>query len=181
MNNGIWKLKKKDWEQTHPATVTQSHWTHLFSVFQINSPRHLPLKGCGKVVQAACGGTQVAVLNGQFVQIHLETILLNVDTYVTCEDELQSYRRQGDWDFRFSGCLEWTEAFWPDEQFKWTLVHEISQKSESTFCLLVASQITCWTVWFIVWFHRYLWIYIFDATTGITPVVSGKSIKNKTT
>uniref|UniRef100_A0A667XFN1 RCC1 like n=2 Tax=Myripristis murdjan TaxID=586833 RepID=A0A667XFN1_9TELE len=30
---------------------------------QINSPRHLPLKGCGKVVQAACGGTQVAVLN----------------------------------------------------------------------------------------------------------------------
>lgn len=32
---------------------------------QINSPRHLPLKGCGKVVQAACGGTQVAVLNEQ--------------------------------------------------------------------------------------------------------------------
>uniref|UniRef100_A0A3P8WC91 RCC1 like n=1 Tax=Cynoglossus semilaevis TaxID=244447 RepID=A0A3P8WC91_CYNSE len=30
---------------------------------QINSPRLLPLKGCGKVVQAACGGTQVAVLN----------------------------------------------------------------------------------------------------------------------
>uniref|UniRef100_A0A3Q2CFD9 RCC1 like n=1 Tax=Cyprinodon variegatus TaxID=28743 RepID=A0A3Q2CFD9_CYPVA len=30
---------------------------------QINSPRRLPLKGCGKVVQAACGGTQVAVLN----------------------------------------------------------------------------------------------------------------------
>uniref|UniRef100_A0A7N8X1T9 RCC1 like n=1 Tax=Mastacembelus armatus TaxID=205130 RepID=A0A7N8X1T9_9TELE len=30
---------------------------------QINSPRHLPLKDCGKVVQAACGGTQVAVLN----------------------------------------------------------------------------------------------------------------------
>uniref|UniRef100_A0A8C9XR03 RCC1 like n=1 Tax=Sander lucioperca TaxID=283035 RepID=A0A8C9XR03_SANLU len=30
---------------------------------QINSPRHLPLKGCGKVVQAACGGTQVATLN----------------------------------------------------------------------------------------------------------------------
>ncbi|XP_016532769.1 RCC1-like G exchanging factor-like protein isoform X1 [Poecilia formosa] len=30
---------------------------------QMNSPRHLPLKGCGKVVQAACGGTQVAVLN----------------------------------------------------------------------------------------------------------------------
>uniref|UniRef100_A0A1A8PJJ8 Williams-Beuren syndrome chromosome region 16 homolog n=1 Tax=Nothobranchius rachovii TaxID=451742 RepID=A0A1A8PJJ8_9TELE len=30
---------------------------------QITSPRHLPLNGCGKVVQAACGGTQVAVLN----------------------------------------------------------------------------------------------------------------------
>uniref|UniRef100_A0A3P9LZP7 RCC1 like n=1 Tax=Oryzias latipes TaxID=8090 RepID=A0A3P9LZP7_ORYLA len=30
---------------------------------QMNSPRHLPLKGCGTVVQAACGGTQVAVLN----------------------------------------------------------------------------------------------------------------------
>ncbi|TMS13738.1 RCC1-like G exchanging factor-like protein [Larimichthys crocea] len=30
---------------------------------QINSPRHLPLKGCGKLVQAACGGTQVAILN----------------------------------------------------------------------------------------------------------------------
>uniref|UniRef100_A0A8P4KM97 RCC1 like n=1 Tax=Dicentrarchus labrax TaxID=13489 RepID=A0A8P4KM97_DICLA len=30
---------------------------------QINSPRRLPLKGCGKIVQAACGGTQVAVLN----------------------------------------------------------------------------------------------------------------------
>ncbi|XP_073336032.1 RCC1-like G exchanging factor-like protein isoform X2 [Pagrus major] len=30
---------------------------------QINSPRHLPLSSCGKVVQAACGGTQVAVLN----------------------------------------------------------------------------------------------------------------------
>uniref|UniRef100_A0AAX7T2W6 RCC1-like domain-containing protein n=1 Tax=Astatotilapia calliptera TaxID=8154 RepID=A0AAX7T2W6_ASTCA len=30
---------------------------------QMNSPRHLPLKGCGKVVQAACGGTQVAILN----------------------------------------------------------------------------------------------------------------------
>uniref|UniRef100_A0A3Q2TVB6 RCC1 like n=1 Tax=Fundulus heteroclitus TaxID=8078 RepID=A0A3Q2TVB6_FUNHE len=30
---------------------------------QMNSPRHLPLRGCGKVVQAACGGTQVAVLN----------------------------------------------------------------------------------------------------------------------
>ncbi|XP_035761298.1 RCC1-like G exchanging factor-like protein [Neolamprologus brichardi] len=29
----------------------------------MNSPRHLPLKGCGKVVQAACGGTQVAILN----------------------------------------------------------------------------------------------------------------------
>lgn len=34
----------------------------------MNSPRHLPLKGCGKVVQAACGGTQVAILNGQFTQ-----------------------------------------------------------------------------------------------------------------
>uniref|UniRef100_G3QCE9 RCC1 like n=1 Tax=Gasterosteus aculeatus aculeatus TaxID=481459 RepID=G3QCE9_GASAC len=30
---------------------------------QINSPRLLPLVGCGKVVQAACGGTQVAILN----------------------------------------------------------------------------------------------------------------------
>ncbi|XP_067347985.1 RCC1-like G exchanging factor-like protein isoform X1 [Channa argus] len=30
---------------------------------QISSPRHLPLKGCGKVAQAACGGTQVAILN----------------------------------------------------------------------------------------------------------------------
>ncbi|KAK1883139.1 RCC1-like G exchanging factor-like protein [Dissostichus eleginoides] len=30
---------------------------------QMNSPRRLPLKGCGKLVQAACGGTQVAVLN----------------------------------------------------------------------------------------------------------------------
>ncbi|KAM9846328.1 RCC1-like G exchanging factor-like protein isoform 2-T2 [Aulostomus maculatus] len=32
---------------------------------QINSPRHLPLGGCGKVVQAACGGSQVAILNDQ--------------------------------------------------------------------------------------------------------------------
>ncbi|XP_068600698.1 RCC1-like G exchanging factor-like protein [Brachionichthys hirsutus] len=32
---------------------------------QISSPRLLPLIGCGKVVQAACGGTQVAVLNDQ--------------------------------------------------------------------------------------------------------------------
>lgn len=32
-------------------------------VTQINSPRHLPLKGCGRVVQAVCGGTQVAILN----------------------------------------------------------------------------------------------------------------------
>lgn len=32
---------------------------------QINSPRRLPLNGCGKVVQAACGGTQVAVLNDE--------------------------------------------------------------------------------------------------------------------
>ncbi|XP_077448917.1 RCC1-like G exchanging factor-like protein isoform X2 [Stigmatopora argus] len=30
---------------------------------QVNSPRRLPLPGCGNVVQAACGGTQVAVLN----------------------------------------------------------------------------------------------------------------------
>uniref|UniRef100_A0A3Q3AZU0 RCC1 like n=1 Tax=Kryptolebias marmoratus TaxID=37003 RepID=A0A3Q3AZU0_KRYMA len=30
---------------------------------QVSVPRHLPLNGCGKVVQAACGGTQVAVLN----------------------------------------------------------------------------------------------------------------------
>ncbi|XP_013859479.1 RCC1-like G exchanging factor-like protein [Austrofundulus limnaeus] len=39
------------------ASVTEST--------QINTPRHLPLSGCGKVVQAACGGTQVAVLNDQ--------------------------------------------------------------------------------------------------------------------
>ncbi|XP_068456968.1 RCC1-like G exchanging factor-like protein [Clinocottus analis] len=37
------------------ASVTEST--------QINSPRLLPLVGCGKVVQAACGGTQVAILN----------------------------------------------------------------------------------------------------------------------
>lgn len=37
----------------------------LLLVFQINSPRHLPLRGCGNVVQAACGGSQVAVLNGR--------------------------------------------------------------------------------------------------------------------
>ncbi|XP_054610703.1 RCC1-like G exchanging factor-like protein isoform X2 [Dunckerocampus dactyliophorus] len=30
---------------------------------QVNIPHHIPLRGCGKVVQAACGGTQVAVLN----------------------------------------------------------------------------------------------------------------------
>ncbi|XP_056910288.1 RCC1-like G exchanging factor-like protein [Takifugu flavidus] len=30
---------------------------------QISSPRLLPLNSCGKVVQAACGGTQVAILN----------------------------------------------------------------------------------------------------------------------
>lgn len=30
---------------------------------QINSPRHMPFKGVGKIVQAACGGTQVAILN----------------------------------------------------------------------------------------------------------------------
>ncbi|XP_046907833.1 RCC1-like G exchanging factor-like protein [Hypomesus transpacificus] len=30
---------------------------------QISSPRLLPLKGVGKVTQAACGGTQVAILN----------------------------------------------------------------------------------------------------------------------
>ncbi|KAG7217143.1 hypothetical protein INR49_027684 [Caranx melampygus] len=32
---------------------------------QINSPRLLPLSGCGRVVQAACGGTQVAILNAR--------------------------------------------------------------------------------------------------------------------
>uniref|UniRef100_A0AAV2JAU5 RCC1-like domain-containing protein n=1 Tax=Knipowitschia caucasica TaxID=637954 RepID=A0AAV2JAU5_KNICA len=32
---------------------------------QVNSPRRLPLSGCGRVVQAACGGSQVAVLNDQ--------------------------------------------------------------------------------------------------------------------
>ncbi|XP_029956028.1 RCC1-like G exchanging factor-like protein isoform X2 [Salarias fasciatus] len=32
---------------------------------QINSPRHLPVRGCGKLLQAACGGTQVAVLNDE--------------------------------------------------------------------------------------------------------------------
>lgn len=41
---------------------------------QINSPRRLPLDGCGKVVQAACGGTQVAVLNGQWPRTHLQHI-----------------------------------------------------------------------------------------------------------
>lgn len=30
---------------------------------QINTPRHLPLKDCGRIQQAACGGSQVAVLN----------------------------------------------------------------------------------------------------------------------
>ncbi|XP_077402852.1 RCC1-like G exchanging factor-like protein isoform X1 [Vanacampus margaritifer] len=30
---------------------------------QLNSPCRLPLPGCGRVVQAACGGTQVAILN----------------------------------------------------------------------------------------------------------------------
>ncbi|KAJ3589828.1 hypothetical protein NHX12_010669 [Muraenolepis orangiensis] len=30
---------------------------------QMNTPRLLPLEGCGRVLQAACGGTQVAVLN----------------------------------------------------------------------------------------------------------------------
>ncbi|KAL4660567.1 Williams-Beuren syndrome chromosomal region 16 protein [Arapaima gigas] len=30
---------------------------------QLNCPRHLPLEGVGKLQQAACGGTQVAVLN----------------------------------------------------------------------------------------------------------------------
>ncbi|KAM9788931.1 RCC1-like G exchanging factor-like protein [Neosynchiropus ocellatus] len=30
---------------------------------QLSSPRQLPIRGCGKVVQVACGGTQVAVLN----------------------------------------------------------------------------------------------------------------------
>ncbi|XP_030648384.1 RCC1-like G exchanging factor-like protein [Chanos chanos] len=37
------------------ASVTEST--------QISSPRQLPLEGVGKVTQAACGGTQVAVLN----------------------------------------------------------------------------------------------------------------------
>ncbi|XP_030216471.1 RCC1-like G exchanging factor-like protein isoform X1 [Gadus morhua] len=37
------------------ASVTESS--------QINSPKHLPLEGCGRVLQAACGGTQVAILN----------------------------------------------------------------------------------------------------------------------
>ncbi|KAK0142562.1 RCC1-like G exchanging factor-like protein [Merluccius polli] len=30
---------------------------------QMNSPRRLPLDGCGRVLQAACGGTQVAIIN----------------------------------------------------------------------------------------------------------------------
>lgn len=47
-----------------------SQCVYIYFNFQINSPRRLPLKGCGKVVQAACGGTQVAVLNGQFIQLH---------------------------------------------------------------------------------------------------------------
>lgn len=45
----------------------------IVHLFQINSPRHLPLTSCGKVVQAACGGTQVAVLNGQFTPGHTWT------------------------------------------------------------------------------------------------------------
>lgn len=32
---------------------------------QLSSPRQLPLEGVGKVQQAACGGTQVAILNGK--------------------------------------------------------------------------------------------------------------------
>lgn len=40
-------------------------WNLLIISFQISSPRLLPLNSCGKVVQAACGGTQVAILNGQ--------------------------------------------------------------------------------------------------------------------
>ena len=47
----------------------------IVRLFQINSPRHLPLSSCGKVVQAACGGTQVAVLNGQFTPQHTWTHL----------------------------------------------------------------------------------------------------------
>jgi len=38
------------------------------SPFQMNSPRHLPLDGCGRVLQAACGGTQVAILNGELMK-----------------------------------------------------------------------------------------------------------------
>lgn len=41
-------------------------WVWFWHVcVQMNSPRRLPLTGCGTVLQAACGGTQVAVLNGQ--------------------------------------------------------------------------------------------------------------------
>uniref|UniRef100_H3CY41 RCC1 like n=1 Tax=Tetraodon nigroviridis TaxID=99883 RepID=H3CY41_TETNG len=45
------------------SLVTLVSLASVTQVTQINSPRHLPVEGCGKVVQAACGGTQVAVLN----------------------------------------------------------------------------------------------------------------------
>lgn len=60
MNYSIWKCSKV----IQGFTVTELFFFFIL-VFQINSPRLLPLVGCGKVVQAACGGTQVVVLNGQ--------------------------------------------------------------------------------------------------------------------
>ena len=66
-------------EQTHSVT----HPLIFLFVFQINSPQHLPLKDCGKVVQAACGGTQVAILNGTFIQLHIRTV--HVTVAAVCE------------------------------------------------------------------------------------------------
>lgn len=51
-------------------------WSDCCVSAQINSPRLLPLNGCGKVVQAACGGTQVAVVNGQ---LHTNTPTYTVE------------------------------------------------------------------------------------------------------
>lgn len=58
----------------------------LVFVLQISSPRLLPLKGCGKVVQAACGGTQVAILNGQFSQHTQHQSDVNVFNLQSCVD-----------------------------------------------------------------------------------------------
>ncbi|KAG7314563.1 hypothetical protein KOW79_021866 [Hemibagrus wyckioides] len=53
-------------EDGHVFGWGNSEYLQLASVTettQVSSPRLLPLKGIGKVKQAACGGTQVAVLN----------------------------------------------------------------------------------------------------------------------